>query len=176
MPKVSVNIPVYNGKEYIRETLESVLKQTYSDFEIIIIDDGSTDETSQIIKEYNDPRIKYFFQENQGIGKARNAAIRKSGGEYIAFLDQDDLWLPDKLAEQITFIEKRSDLGLVFSDSIFFNEKKEEYRYYSKEKPYRGMVFRQLLNHYFISLETVVTRKKIAEEMGLFPNYMMAEE
>lgn len=176
MVRVSVNIPVYNGSDYIRDTLESVLAQTVKDFEIIIIDDGSNDGSGQVIKEFKDSRIKYFFQENKGIGAARNAAIEMSQGEYIAFLDQDDLWLPTKLEEELAMFDKGRDIGLVFCNTIFFSYKGDLFSYYGKEKPPQGMVFRQLLRKYFLSLETVMVRRSVLETVGLFPDYMMAEE
>ena len=94
MPIVSVNIPVYNDEKYIGETLLSALNQTYRDLEIVVVDDGSTDRTAEIIKSFSDSRIKYYYQTNQGIGATRNKAIEHSSGKYIAFLDHDDLWMP----------------------------------------------------------------------------------
>ncbi|PJA94745.1 hypothetical protein CO130_02855, partial [Candidatus Jorgensenbacteria bacterium CG_4_9_14_3_um_filter_38_10] len=88
-PLVSIIIPAYNAEKYIQRALESALAQTYKDIEIIVIDDGSTDKTAEIIKTYQDPRIIYFFQKNQGQGPARNNGIKKSQGEYITFLDAD---------------------------------------------------------------------------------------
>lgn len=176
MAKVSINIPVYNGQDYISETLESVLNQTYNDFEIIIVNDGSSDNSEGTIKGFKDPRIKYFYQHNQGIGLARNRAIRESSGEYIAFLDQDDLWLPAKLEEEIALFERDPDIGLVFCDTVFFNRNEELFRYYDKKKPPEGRVFGQLLKKYFLSLETVMIRRNVLDKTGLFPDYMMAEE
>lgn len=181
MPKVSVIIPVYNGAKYIEETLRSVYAQTFQDFEIIAVDDGSTDNISDIMRKYTD-RVKFISQENKGISAARNKAILESTGEYLAFIDQDDLWLPQKLEKQIALFEKNPKVGLVFCDTIFFNEKGDLYNIYRKESPARGMVFGELLSNYFLSLETVVIRKKallslaqwfdeqfnMAEEMDLF--------
>lgn len=177
MPKVSVNIPAYNDEKYIAETVQSVINQTYQDWELIIIDDGSKDKTGEIVKSFTDPRIKYFYQENRGIGAARNSAIEKSSGEYIAFLDHDDLWLPSKLEKQIALFENNPDLGLVYCDTIFFNDKGDIYRLYERYKPFRGRVFRELLKHYFLSCETVIIRKSVLGDVGGFmPQMMMAEE
>jgi glycosyltransferase involved in cell wall biosynthesis len=177
MPKVSVNIPVFNDERYIKETLKSVLDQTFIDYEVILIDDGSTDGTAEIIKGISDPRIKYFYQKNQGIGAARNAALLRSQGEYIAFLDHDDLWLPEKLEKQIALLEARPEVGLVFSDTVFFNDHGDLYCIYQERKPPRGRVFGELLVWYFLSLETVVIRRSVLDEVGWFnPAMMMAEE
>jgi len=104
--KFSVAIAVYNKAPFIAETLKSVLAQTYTDFEIVIINDGSTDNSEEEILKFKDPRIRYFKQENQGAGAARNAAIKKAKYPYIALLDADDYWFPFYLEEQKKSIEK----------------------------------------------------------------------
>ena len=111
---VSVIIPAYNGDRYIGEAIEGVLAQTYDDYEIIVVDDGSTDNTSQVIKQYGD-RIKYFNQANQGVAASRNFGLKVSQGKYIAFLDQDDIFLPHKLATQVALLERDGDLGMINS-------------------------------------------------------------
>src|SRR5436309_7380613 len=112
MPKVSVIIPVFNGERYIRQTIESVLAQTYRDFELLVIDDGSTDGTAEAVKEY-EKDLRYVHQGNGGASKARNQGIRFSQGKYIAFLDADDLWEPEKLTIQVEFLERNPKIGLV---------------------------------------------------------------
>ncbi|MGK7951999.1 MAG: glycosyltransferase [Xenococcaceae cyanobacterium] len=114
MKKVSVIIPAYNGDRYISEAIDSVLAQTYTHYEIIVVDDGSTDNTSQVVKAYGD-RVRYIYRENQGVASARNLGIEKAEGEYIAFLDADDFFLPEKLAKQITCFEADSALGMAIS-------------------------------------------------------------
>jgi glycosyltransferase involved in cell wall biosynthesis len=120
---ISVIMPCYNASQFIKESIESVLGQTYKNWELIIVDDGSTDSTSEIIKMYVDVdnRIQYWYQDNGKQGKARNLGISKSRGYYLAFLDADDLWLPEKLSTQIIEIEKYN-VDLVFSDSYVFND------------------------------------------------------
>ena len=105
MPTVSVIIPTYNRRTYVQEAIDSVLAQTYPDYEIIVIDDGSTDGTDQVLHARYGDRIRYVWQENQGESAARNRGIALARGEYIALLDSDDLWLPDKLAKQIPFLD-----------------------------------------------------------------------
>ena len=114
MTKVSVIIPAYNGDRYIGDALESVLAQTYPHYEIIVVDDGSTDNTSQIVQAYGD-RVNYIYQENQGVAAARNQGIRVSTGEYIAFLDQDDFFLANKLSEQVSCLKSHPDAGIIHS-------------------------------------------------------------
>ena len=91
---ISIIIPAYNAADYLAQTIESVLNQTYSDFELILIDDGSTDRTREIIKDYQckDARIKYFYKENGGVSSARNLGLQKATGDFVSFLDSDDLW------------------------------------------------------------------------------------
>lgn len=176
MPKVSVNIPAFNDEKYIRETLDSVLAQTFNDYEIIIVDDGSTDKSAKIIKRYNDTRIKYYYQNNRGIGAARNKALELSSGEYIAFLDHDDLWMPQKLEKQIALFDKNPALGLVFCDTTFFNAECDMYSLYANKKPPRGRVFPEILDWYFLSCETVVIKKSVIDHVGNFPDHMMMAE
>ena len=112
--KVSVIIPAYNGELYISDAIESVLAQTYRDYEIIVVDDGSTDDTSKIVQAYGD-RVHYIYQENQGVAAARNQGIKVSTGKYIAFLDQDDFFLEDKLSEQVSCLKLHPAAGMIHS-------------------------------------------------------------
>jgi len=120
-PRVSVVIPTYNHETYIAEAVESVLAQTYQDFELIVIDDGSTDNTRQVLEPYLD-RITYLYQENQGRSLARNRGIQVAQGEYIAFLDADDWFLPRKLELQTHFLDEHSEVGMVTSGWIETDE------------------------------------------------------
>ena len=116
-PKVSVVIPTYNSAQFIVETLESVFAQTYKDYEVIVVDDGSTDNTKEVLKPYMS-RIRYIYKENGGPASARNEGIKNARGEYIAFLDSDDLWLPEKLEKQVEYFEQYPDVVLVSTDRI----------------------------------------------------------
>lgn len=118
---VSIIMPAFNSEMFISDSIESVLSQVYPHWELIVIDDGSTDSTAEIIKEYvsKDSRIRYYYQQNQKQGRARNNGISKSKGDWIAFLDHDDLWVPEKLEKQIEFIN-RNNVDLVFSDGYIF--------------------------------------------------------
>ena len=108
---VSVIIPTYNRARYVSKAIDSVLTQTYTNFEIIVVDDGSTDNTKSVLDPYQDI-IRYFYQENAGVSATRNLGIKESKGEWIAFLDSDDEWLPKKLEEQVDFINKHPDVVL----------------------------------------------------------------
>lgn len=109
MPKVSIIIPTYNRARYLPEAINSVIDQTYHAYEIIVIDDGSSDETHKIVDDFISKypeKLRYYHQENRGPAAARNKGIQESKGEYISFLDSDDLWLPQKLEKSITFLER----------------------------------------------------------------------
>lgn len=113
-PEVSVIVPVYNCDRYIAQAIESVLNQTYTDYEIIVIDDGSTDNTREVLESYRG-HINYLYQENQGVAMARNRGIEIAKGQFVAFLDHDDFFLPNKLALQVTFLKTKIELGIVHS-------------------------------------------------------------
>lgn len=115
MPKVSIIIPAYNAMAYLPETLESVLNQTFTDLEVLIINDGSPDGIVEWASEIKDSRVKLISQENQGLSGARNTGIWPSQGEYLAFLDADDIWEAKKLEKQVEYLEKHPDVGLVSS-------------------------------------------------------------
>jgi glycosyltransferase involved in cell wall biosynthesis len=113
-PQVSVVLPIYNGERYLVETLESILAQKYADYEIVAVNDGSRDQSAEVVKRYlSSGRIRYFEQPNRGVANARNAAIQCSTGRYIAFLDQDDLWLPGKLEKQVAYMQAHPEVALV---------------------------------------------------------------
>jgi glycosyltransferase involved in cell wall biosynthesis len=122
MTKVSVIIPVYAAEKYIADTLRSVFEQTYNNFEVLIIDDGSPDRSIEICQQFADSRIKIIRQENRGLAGARNTGIRHAQGEYLALIDADDLWLPEKLEQHIAHLEKSPAVGVSFSRSAFIDE------------------------------------------------------
>ncbi|MGD7037002.1 glycosyltransferase family 2 protein [Methylotuvimicrobium buryatense] len=108
---ISVVIPAFNAEAFIHKAIDSVLTQYYSHFELIVVNDGSTDNTEKIIQNYSDTRIRLISQRNGGLSHARNTGIQSSQGNYIAFLDADDYWLPEKLSQQIDFLQKNPDIG-----------------------------------------------------------------
>jgi glycosyltransferase involved in cell wall biosynthesis len=174
---VTVIIPTHNSAPHLAEAVESVLKQTHRDFEIIVVDDGSTDDTRDVLEPYRD-RISYIHQENQGSYKARNTGILKSKNPYIAFLDADDLWFPDKLEVLVGYLESHPDIGLVFSDATLFNgsgalegtfwKKRGCYEEMMKESGRVGNGFALLMEKNFILPSAALVRRECFEKAGLF--------
>lgn len=177
MPEVSVIIPVYNAEKFIKKTIESVLNQTYKDYEIIIIDDGSTDNSKKILDEFKD-KVRYFKQANSGVSSARNMAIKEAAGKYIALLDQDDIWYPEKLEKQISFIKENPNVGMVYGDCYYIDDKdKVIYRVFEDQKYYQGKIFENLVIDNFVPIPTVLIKKEVLDKTGLFlENYSYAEE
>ena len=122
MPVVSAIIPTYNFGRFLGEAIQSVLDQTFTDFELIVVDDGSTDDTREVVGSFNDSRIRYIYQENRGLPAARNTGIKASRGEYIAFLDSDDIWLTQNLELKVKSLDSHPDAGLVCSDGYNFDD------------------------------------------------------
>lgn len=170
---VSIIMPAYNAGYYINDAINSVLSQTYSFWELIIVDDGSTDTTAKIVSEWliRDKRIQYYYQQNGKQGKARNLGISKSQGKYLAFLDADDLWLPEKLEIQIREIkEKKADL--VFSNSYIFyddNINDTSKKMNVKKATFRGKNAVELfLGGNQIPVLTVLVKKQKVTDVGAF--------
>ena len=163
MPKVSVITPTYNRAHFICETIDSVLAQTYKDYEIIVVDDGSTDNTKEVLMRYGD-KVRYFYQQNQGQATASNYAVSQSLGEYLAFIDDDDLWLPAKLERQVEVLEKNPELGFVCSESHAFKEN-GQIVHWKKEK-LKTEDFQSMFDGNFIIHATVVLRKKCFQDVG----------
>jgi len=179
MPKVSVIVPVYNREKYIEATLESVLAQTFQDFEIIVVDDGSVDNTRSIVgnlQKKNPDRFHYVFQENKGVASARNKGISIAKGKYISFLDSDDIWYPNKMQLQIKVFESSPEVGLVYSSySLFGDDNIIVPNALAREFDVlpEGYVLSELLLRCFISSSTVMIKKEILLEMDGF-NEMLA--
>jgi glycosyltransferase involved in cell wall biosynthesis len=144
MKKVSVIIPVYGAEKYVAATVQSVLEQTYKNFEVLIIDDGSPDQSIEICQQFTDPRIKIIRQQNRGLAGARNTGIRHAQGDYLAFLDADDLWLPEKLEKHVEHLENSPSVGVSFSCSAFIDETGKPLGLYQKPK-LRGITIGNLL-------------------------------
>jgi len=122
MQEVSVNMSVYNGEVYLKAAIDSVLNQTFSDFELIVVNDGSTDRTAEILASYTDPRIQVITQTNHGISHARNQAFRASQGQFIAVMDADDESLPTRFERQVAFMHVHPEVGLLGSAAFFWDE------------------------------------------------------
>lgn len=163
---ISVIIPSYNRADYIAETIESVLAQTYNPIEIIVIDDGSTDNTREIVAAY-EPRVKYVWQENAERATARNHGLRLAKGEFISFLDSDDLWLPNKIEEGINFFEKNPSVGFVYTDALQIDAE-GNYLKLLKAKGFNGKVTEELLKDNFIPMATHLIRTQLAKNINGF--------
>jgi len=173
---ISVIIPVYNGEYMIKRAIESVLSQTYRDFEIIVVDDGSTDNTSEVLKPYRD-RIGYFYQENRGVAGARNKGIEKSKGEYIAFLDQDDIWLPEKLELQAKYLDGNTDVSMVYSRYWREYEDTGGKKLRPKKKYLEdGYIYTKVLFRYLIWIGTVMLRRSCFDVLGKFDTSLVPAE
>lgn len=122
MATISVIIPAYNQGHYLGEAIQSVLDQTYPDFEVIVVDDGSTDKTAQVACSFSDPRVRYIHQENRGLSAARNTGILRSNGEYLTFLDSDDLFVADKLETLLNAMQRDPELGFVAGQAVLIDE------------------------------------------------------
>ena len=160
-PLVSIMMNCYNGEKYIREAIESVLAQTFQNWELIFWDNQSIDQSANIFKSYKDPRLKYFLSpEHTDLGGGRANAFQHLTGEFIAILDTDDIWLPKKLEKQVPLFET-PEIGIVICDTLFFNEKTEK-ALYGNKPPHTGSVFEKLMTNYFVSSETIVFRMSTA--------------
>jgi glycosyltransferase involved in cell wall biosynthesis len=177
MPKVSVIIPTYNCARYVAQAVESALGQTYSDLEVIVLDDGSTDNTPAVMRQY-EGKVRYIRQENRGLPAARNRAIKASSGEYIALLDADDWWEPNKLSEQVPVLDGDPDLCLIYSDLEVIHDNGDVIKSFLSSRPLatEGYVFDQLFHSGFILPSTVLLRRTHFEEAGMFDESMRSHE
>ena len=168
MPRVSVIIPAYNAEATILETVRSVQAQTLSDFELIVIDDGSTDGTRERLAAVADSRLQVHTYANGGLPTARNRGIALAAGEFVAFLDADDRWTPDKLETQVAALERRADAGVAYSWTRFVDEGGREL-YAQRPVFFEGDVYRQLLVSNFIcSGSNILVRRRALEATGGF--------
>ncbi|OGG62130.1 hypothetical protein A3C19_00185 [Candidatus Kaiserbacteria bacterium RIFCSPHIGHO2_02_FULL_54_22] len=170
MIKASIIIPAYNAARYVRAAVDSALAQTHPDIEIIVVDDGSTDDTRRILDPYAAARkIEYLQQENKGLSGARNAGIRRAKGEYIALLDADDIFMPDKMEKQIAHLERDLSCDVSYCDLYHFWDEEPEkslkldYKYYSGEE-----VLPNILRRSFIAPSTTLYRRRVFDRFGYF--------
>lgn len=169
-PVVSVVIPAYNAAAYIAETIRSVQNQTFSDWELIVVDDGSTDETATIVSGFlSDPRVRYVKQKNAGVSAARNHGMQPASGTFIAFLDADDLWKPENLSLKAAYLEANPSVLLVHADVENIDENSKPLGSFNSGK--EGNVLRDLLlwNGTVVpGPSSILVRKKAAEAIGGF--------
>ena len=167
MPKITAILPTWNRAEWLEKSIQSVLDQTFGDFELVVVDDASMDSTAEIIERYSGKIRTIVFSENRGVSAARNAAIKNSDSEWIAFLDSDDFWHPDKLQKQIAQTKMRPACPLHFTDEIWIrngvrvNPKK-------KHQKKEGWIFQPSLALCLMAPSTVILRRELFEIHGLF--------
>jgi len=177
MWKVSVILPCYNGVQWIGQAIESVLNQTFKDFELLVIDDGSTDNSKEIVSSYLcDERVRYIYQENRGFSGAINRGIRESKGDLIGFIGQDDLWLPNKLELQTKYLSKHGDVDLIHSSYFAIDPQGQIMGIRNMEIPNvssKRELIETLFLWNFIGFETVLVKRKCFDEVGFFDERMV---
>lgn len=167
-PTVTVVLPTYNRARVIGETIDSILAQQFHDFELLVVADGCTDETDAVVTAYGDPRIRIVHQPNSGgPAKPRNTGVQQARGRYIAFCDDDDLWVPEKLQKQIAWMESTPDIALSYTSGVTFGEGDYFAKRTIKRGP-RGDHFRRLLYGNFVPNSSVVVRKSVLDVVGPF--------
>lgn len=165
-PLVSVVIPTFNRKCFLGEAIESVLNQSYKNVEMLVVDDGSTDNTSELMVAYaSNPQIRYFRQENQGQSVARNLALTHAKGDFICFLDSDNRWLPEKLEKSLRVFAQRPEVGVVYGDIITIDEQGQEVTRQNMTR-HSGRITKYLFRDNCVSMNTSMTRRICFDEMG----------
>jgi len=167
MPLVSVVIPTYNCP-FLSEAINSVLAQTYENIEVIIIDDGSTDKTRETVEKYH-IKVQYIYQENEGVSSARNNGIRASHGDYMAFLDADDVWLPRKIEKQMSVFKNKPNIGFVYCDNYFidYNGRVLD-NYIRKVKLLEGDILLDFFMDFFLITSGMMLKRVCLIKTGLY--------
>ncbi len=168
MPQVSVVIPAYNAARYLGQAIDSVLQQSFQDFEVIIVDDGSTDETASIVQSFADPRVHYLYQDNQERSRARNRGVSASTGEYIAFIDADDYFYPQKLAWQVAALNANLDIGLVAGGLAWVDDAGKELMLFKPWLAHPRPDLKYLLFRTLSNLGATLIRKRCIHLVGGF--------
>ncbi|AFY58046.1 glycosyl transferase [Rivularia sp. PCC 7116] len=175
MPCCSIIIPAYNAIKYLPATLESALRQSFTDFEVLIIDDGSYDNIVEWASEIKDPRVRFLSQQNKGVSAARNLGIKKAKGEYIAFLDADDLWEPTKLEKQLQLFKNNLSLGLVHTAMLIIDEQSKSLgRIFTSNV--EGNALEKLLEQNTIVTSSVIVRHSCLQAVGNFDENLTSSE
>lgn len=166
-PLVSIIIPAYNAEKYIARAIDSALQQTYKNIEIIVVDDGSTDNTAKIVKSYSESIILYRYQRNQGIGAPRNNGIAISKGEYVTFLDADDCYLPEKVEKLVDFFCQNPSYSIAYGNVLHFFSQNPNKFYRLKYTGYTGDVLERLLKGTFININSIMISRDLFEKNGI---------
>ena len=160
-PLVSVILPAYNAERFLGRALRSGLAQTYPHLEIIVVDDGSTDRTAEVIRSFTDARVRYLSQPNRGQGAARNLGIRQSAGRYLTFLDADDVYLPQKVERQVEFLTAHPDCAVVFCDALHFYSRRPRTLLVRKSHPRPSDMLRELVRASLVNPNTMMISGEI---------------
>jgi glycosyltransferase involved in cell wall biosynthesis len=174
VPLVSIIMNIWNGAPFLREAIDSVLAQTYADWELIAWDDCSTDNSAEIVKSYADPRIRYIRAEKQiPLGHARGKALQEVRGEFVAFLDQDDIWVPEKLEKQLALANSSADVALVYGRTVSFTpagERKDfDHRHEFEPLPEGAILESLFVDACFIAMSSAMFRRSALAELGAIP-------
>lgn len=186
MPEVSVIIPSYNSEKFVSTTLNSVLNQTFRDIEVIVVDDGSTDRSPEIVRSYGSP-VQLISQRNSGVSTARNLGIARSSGEFVCFVDSDDFWFKDKIATQVQMFKTHPNVGAVYSNFIKWQSDENDSfptpESFSLEgaldeidQEYSGWIYHLFLLDCWMLTSTSMFRKKVFEKCGDFDSTLPCGE
>jgi GT2 family glycosyltransferase len=179
VPRVSIIIPTYNCARFIKQALNSALAQAYTDSEILVVDDGSTDDTKSIVDRYGQ-KVRYLYQNNKGVSSARNLALSKATGEFIAYLDADDAWYPQKLERQVAFLDANKECGFVHSEISVINEQDEvthvRFNRETQRQVPQGYCLLDLIKQSHIQTLTVLERRKCIDRIGVFDERLRTHE
>lgn len=166
-PLISVILPVYNGANYLKEAIDSILNQTYVHFELIIINDGSKDNSESIIKEYNDSRIRYFYKDNTGLAETLNFGIKHANGFYIARQDQDDISYRDRFEKQVEYLEENLNVVLLGTRARIISQNEVHYKWHNHAINSAELKFDLLFDNPFVH-STIMFRKKTLDKIGIY--------
>jgi glycosyltransferase involved in cell wall biosynthesis len=174
-PRVSVIIPTHNHGRFLGEALDSVLSQTFRDFEVLVVDDGSTDETRALVASYG-PRVRYRFQPHGGVASARNVGLRETSAPYIAFLDADDTWAPEKLDLQVAYLDAHPHDGVVFTSYMTTDEAGNLLTMEPKRFPYVQSPFEAMLIWPYGCMHVAMVRRTCLQRVGNFDETLIMAE
>ena len=169
-PLVSVVLPTYNRGDFVKEAIQSVLAQTWIDFELIVVDDGSTDHTAEVLQEFSS-LVSLRLENNSGVSRARNFGIAQARGRYICFLDSDDLWTSKKLETQVRWMEARPDCQVCYTDEVWIR-RGVRVNAMDKHRKYSGDIFERCLPLCIVSPSSVLMRLEMLEKIGGFDETM----
>jgi glycosyltransferase involved in cell wall biosynthesis len=188
MAKVSIIIPTHNYARFLGEAIQSVLDQTYRDFELIVVDDGSIDNTGEVVSSFADDRIRYMYQDHVGVSAAQNMALHAATGEYITGLSADDLYLPENIGRKVELLDSRPDIGLVCSDTYIFDhytgatigrlwhDPKRPNSCFDPVKATLNPLREFIQWGFFIMLQATMVRRRVFETVGYFDESLPTHE